>query len=452
MTCNDNSTEYCGGPNRLNVYKLDITVISTTASTSVGRATTTAPQSETETITATTTALDTTTATSPTAVASSSPTPTGPVVNPGQHGYSSIGCYTEATDARALANYVETDDKTVGDCLGACSTYQYVYAGLEYGGECWCGDSLGKGSIPASIEDCSMTCNGNSTEFCGGPNRLNVYKLTRLPMSTTTISSAATSAPSVPTPTGPAIKQHVRDYSFQGCFEEPVDARAIIEQMYADDSMSLEACADFCKGYTYFGTEYGRECYCGNVLNEGSKKAANQDDCSFPCAGNDKELCGAGSRLELYKVQKNATTSSSPSSSATTTPVEGTASKSSAAPTPTPTGPVIWQGNKNFTYYGCLSEPSAGKLMDNQAYNNDTAMTPQMCLLHCSEYKYAGVEYGQECWCGDSLNLAGWEGAVPGKNVTGSECDVVCPGNLTEYCGAGNRLQLYVKRTEFEVR
>ncbi|OTA08586.1 hypothetical protein A9Z42_0002750 [Trichoderma parareesei] len=452
MTCNDNLTEYCGGPNRLNVYKLDTSFISTTPSPSVGTATTTAPQSETATTIATTTALETTTATAPTTVASSSPTPTGPVVNPGQHGYSSIGCYTEATDARALANYVETDDKTVGDCLGACSTYHYVYAGLEYGGECWCGDSLGKGSIPASIEDCSMTCNGNLTEFCGGPNRLNVYKLTKSPMSTTTISSTATSAPSVPTPTGPAIKQHVRDYSFQGCWEEPVDARAIIEQMYADDSMSLEACADFCKGYTYFGTEYGRECYCGNILNERSKKAANQDDCSFPCAGNDKEFCGAGSRLELYKVQKNATTSSSPSGSAATTPVESTTSKSSAAPTPTPTGPVIWQGNKIFTYYGCLSEPSAGKLMDNQAYNNDTAMTPQMCLLHCSEYKYAGVEYGQECWCGDSLNLAGWEGAVPGKNVTSSECDVVCPGNSTEYCGAGNRLQLYVKRTGLEVR
>lgn len=448
MTCNDNSTEYCGGPNRLNVYKLDTAII-TTASISVSTATTTNPPEETLTTFATTTTLDTTTATAPITVSTGSPTPTGPVVNPGQHGYSSAGCYTEATDARALANYIETDKKTVGDCLETCSTSHYVYAGLEYGGECWCGDSLGKGSVPAPIEDCSMTCADKSTEVCGGSNRLNVYKMSKLPISTTTISSTATSAPSVPTPTGPAIKKYVRDYTFQGCWEEPLDARAIIEQMFADDSMTLETCADFCKEYTYFGAEYGRECYCGDVLNEGSKKAANQDDCSFPCAGNDGEFCGAGSRLELYRLRLNASTSSSPSSTVTS-PAETTTSKPLASPTPT--GPVIWQGNKNFTYYGCLSEPSAGKLMDNQVYNNDTTMTPHLCLFHCSEYKYAGVEYGQECWCGDSLNLSGWEGAVPGENVTSSGCNVLCPGNSTEYCGGGNRLQLYVKTTTFDAR
>lgn len=458
MTCNDNSTEYCGGPNRLNVYKLDTAAVSTTASTTIGTATITSPPVESTT----TSPPDESTTTSPsdesttaiattTSFSSGSPTPTGPVVNPGQDGYKSIGCYTEATDARALANFIETANQTVADCLHACKADDYTYAGLEYGGECWCDNSFGKGSIPAPIEDCSMTCNGNSTEFCGGPNRLNVYQLKKLVTTTSvpattvpaTTASATSSSTSIATPTGPAIKKSVRGYTYQGCWEEPPNDRAIIEQMYANDSMTLESCADFCKGFTYFGTEYGRECYCGNVLKEGSQKATNQDDCSFLCAGNDKEFCGAGSRLELYKLLSNATTTAS-SSGSSTAPIE----PSSTPTTPTAvTDPIIFQGNKNFTFYGCFSEPSAGKLMDNQAYNNDTTMTPQVCFSHCAQYKYAGVEYGQECWCGDTLNLAGWEDSTPGKNVTVDECNMLCPGNSTEYCGAGNRLQLYVKKT-----
>jgi hypothetical protein len=242
--------------------------------------------------------------------------------------------------------------------------------------------------------------------------------------------------------------------------------------------MTLESCAAFCSGFTYFGTEYGRECYCGNVLKQGAAKATNQDDCSFPCAGDGTEYCGAGSRLELYKLSSNATTATTASASSTSvTPqssgaattsgvatTSGTAITSVAATTsvattsaatsasPTPTGPIIFHGNKNFTYYGCLSEPSAGKLMDNQVYNNDTTMTPQVCLSHCEQYKYAGVEYGQECWCGNTLNLAGWADSTPGKNVSSTQCNIVCPGNSTEYCGAGNILQLYVRKTPVSKR
>ncbi|KAH6603806.1 wsc domain-containing [Trichoderma cornu-damae] len=462
MTCNDNSTEYCGGPNRLNVYKLDTAAVTSAASS-------TSPPGESTTTIASTASLS-----------SSSPTPTGPSVNPGLSGYSSIGCYTEATGARAFANFIGTTNKTVASCLEACKADGYVYAGLEYGGECWCDDSFGKGSVPAPMEDCSMTCNDDSTEFCGGPNRLNVYQLEKpvvtasvptasapLTVSGSPPTSPATTEPtSVATPTGPAVKITVRGYAFQGCWQEPPNDRAIIEQTYADDSMTLESCADFCKGFAYFGTEYGRECYCGNVLKQGSQRAANQDDCSFPCAGDVEEFCGAGSRLELYKLlSMNATAATSSTTrgnnDAATSAAEASSSSSpspTSSPTLTPsasptlTAPIIFHGDKNFTFYGCLAEPSAGKLMDSQVYNNDTTMTAQVCLSHCQQYKYAGVEYGQECWCGDALNLAGWADATPGRNVSSSECNLPCPGNATEYCGAGNRLQLYVKKTSFARR
>jgi hypothetical protein len=60
---------------------------------------------------------------------------TGPFVNPGVDGYTSIGCYTEATSGRALPQFYKTDLQTVKQCVDICSANNYFYAGLEYGGE-----------------------------------------------------------------------------------------------------------------------------------------------------------------------------------------------------------------------------------------------------------------------------------------------------------------------------
>lgn len=70
-------------------------------------------------------------------------------------------------------------------------------------------------------------------------------------------------------------------------------------------------------------------------------------------------------------------------------------------------------------------------------------MTIELCLSTCYDYKYAGVEYGRECWCGNTLNLVGNEGASPASNVTDESCGFLCPGNATEYCGAGGRMSLF---------
>ena len=44
--------------------------------------------------------------------------------------------------------------------------------------ECWCGDSLSSTGVEASAEtQCSMKCLGNSSELCGGMNRLTLVIL-----------------------------------------------------------------------------------------------------------------------------------------------------------------------------------------------------------------------------------------------------------------------------------
>ena len=41
-----------------------------------------------------------------------------------------------------------------------------------------CGTTIANGGAPTPPSNCSMVCSGNSSEFCGGPNRLNVYNYT----------------------------------------------------------------------------------------------------------------------------------------------------------------------------------------------------------------------------------------------------------------------------------
>ncbi|PQE27274.1 GPI anchored protein [Rutstroemia sp. NJR-2017a WRK4] len=92
-----------------------------------------------------------------------------------------LGCYTDSVAARSLP--VRTDVRggwqamTSELCQSACQAAGYTYAGTEYSGECYCANEIMNGSVPAPDGNalCNMTCYGNSTEICGGPNRLSLF-------------------------------------------------------------------------------------------------------------------------------------------------------------------------------------------------------------------------------------------------------------------------------------
>jgi hypothetical protein len=117
-------------------------------------------------------------------------------------------------------------------------------------------------------------------EICGAGLRLSTYALTN------------------PT-AGPSNPPTVGAYHYFGCQTEGTYSRALSEYATAYDTMTLESCAADCAGYTYFGTEYGRECYCGDYFNAGSVPAP-AGECDFMCAGDSMEYCGAGLRLTVY--------------------------------------------------------------------------------------------------------------------------------------------------------
>ena len=154
-----------------------------------------------------------------------------------------------------------------------------------------------------------MPCNGNPLEYCGGPNRLNMYtKLGGGQTSSTsatatlnaTISSATNSIPTASVTAaapshGPVHVPKVGNYAYAGCWNEsaagPSGIRTLTGAVFYDTTnMTVEECAKSCAGSPWFGIEYYHECYCGQSPSVGSAMV-DLGDCNFVCPGNSSEYC-----------------------------------------------------------------------------------------------------------------------------------------------------------------
>ncbi|PHH59323.1 hypothetical protein CDD81_3392 [Ophiocordyceps australis] len=219
---------------------------------------------------------------------------------------------------------------------------------------------------------------------------------------------STTSAPATPTPTATLThKATVAPYTLVGCWAEAKGTRALEQKATTSGSMSNEACAAFCAGYKYFGTEYGSECYCGSYVGETSA-AAPLAECNMPCGGDGYAYCGASNRLELY-MNANAT---------------------GGRPEQPPAAGA-------FHLVGCQSEGTGTRALADKVTAADD-MTNAKCAGLCAGYKFFGTEYGRECYCGNVLDASS-------KAAPASECRMLCSGSAAEYCGASNRLSVYTK-------
>ena len=52
-------------------------------------------------------------------------------------------------------------------------------------------------------------------------------------------------------------------------------------------------------GYTYAGMVDGDECFCGN---SGYDQFGLSTDCTTPCSGDSKVICGGDDSLSVYKI------------------------------------------------------------------------------------------------------------------------------------------------------
>ncbi|KAI3536302.1 hypothetical protein CSPX01_10931 [Colletotrichum filicis] len=311
--------------------------------------------------------------------------------------YTYLACYTDAVAGqRTLGGPAIADDTmTVQKCSSFCTKYSHF--GVEYGRECYCGNTIQSQALAVDRNECSFACSGNPLEVCGAGNRMDIY--TNLGFSS---------------PKPATLVDHV----YLGCFIDNGD-RVLPNKPFASDTMTAAFCAQHCQGYTYFGTQWSRECYCGNVAPQ---SAAPESECSFTCSGSDAELCGAGMRLSVYGPP---VVSSLPG----TTPSQGS--------TPSPVSPAAAATVSGYVYQGCYTDNLPQRVLTGDLVRDPT-MSLEKCASFCStsHYTYFGVEFTGECYCGMALDTA----SAKQSEVA---CAMKCGGDGTEICGDANRISVY---------
>jgi len=329
-------------------------------------------------------------------------------------GWAADGCYTDNVAARTLtsAGYTDTTNMTVENCVNFCNKQNYIYAGVEYGQECYCGNVISNGGTTASDSDCSFPCTGNANEICGAGSRLNLYKSSAMP------------------PPPPIIAPNYGPWVSLGCYSDNTATRTLTVGTAVHGGVSnnsVQSCADACfsSGYPLAGVEYSQECYCGSGFSNGGAPTP-AGDCSMVCSGNSSEFCGGPDRLNVYNYTgTNLPTTTNPGGGG-----GGGGGGSSVLP-------VLANLPSGWSYNACWVDNANGRVLQTELPDNQ-ALTVENCIASCSAqgFTLAGLEFSVQCFCGNNLV----NGAVIAPQ---GDCNMACSGSSTEACGGPNRLSVY---------
>ncbi|KAJ7611810.1 WSC domain-containing protein [Roridomyces roridus] len=100
-----------------------------------------------------------------------------------------------------------------------------------------------------------------------------------------------------------------------------------------------------------------------------------------------------------------------------------------------PSNPTLLPGN--WSLAGCYTDTSTARTLaaTNTVRSN---MTVESCIAFCTTagYTFAGVEFGQECYCDSTIQ-------IPGVKVPLTDCSQPCAGNPSEICGGSGFLTVF---------
>ncbi|XP_027718109.1 WSC domain-containing protein 2 [Vombatus ursinus] len=194
-----------------------------------------------------------------------------------------VGCYLDNPSRRALRGLSFFDYKkmTVFRCQDSCAERGYLYAGLEFGAECFCGHKI-QGEN-ASQAECNMECKGERSNICGGVNRLSIYRLELAQESARRYGSAI----------------------FRGCFHKPDNLSLALPVTAMMLNMSVDKCVDLCTEKEYpLAALGGKACHCG-FPNTRFRLHDQEDEqlCAQKCGGEEYESCGTINYFIVYQTQ-----------------------------------------------------------------------------------------------------------------------------------------------------
>ncbi|KDR77923.1 hypothetical protein GALMADRAFT_244894 [Galerina marginata CBS 339.88] len=191
-------------------------------------------------------------------------------------GWTPVGCFTDASQLRTLLGPSFTSSSmTPAACMDFCAPHGFGFAGVEYSRECYCDFVIQDFATPVSASDCNAPCAGDGTLTCGSANRISVF---------------ANEQSNV---VHPSNKPFVGAWQYKGCFTENVRGRNLERMVGISGPVTVETCTAACKSSNFLlaGLENAGECWCGNVMEEGTKTP--DADCGSACSGDPTEFCGS---------------------------------------------------------------------------------------------------------------------------------------------------------------
>ncbi|KAL2073759.1 hypothetical protein VTL71DRAFT_11085 [Oculimacula yallundae] len=105
---------------------------------------------------------------------------------------------------------------------------------------------------------------------------------------------------------------------------------------------------------------------------------------------------------------------------------------------PTSTAPVLGPSPAAWTNMGCYVEDAKLPILDiNFNPSGDASLSIPKCWQTCYQgfYKYAGVQNGNQCWCGSYIG-GEW-------TSNQADCNSPCTGNTTTFCGGPSLIQIF---------
>lgn len=121
--------------------------------------------------------------------------------------------------------------------------------------------------------------------------------------SPTSSKSSSTSSKSSPT-TAPSSSSLPPNWSYITCLTDAINPRTLPKlapYTINNTLVTSTSCANWCyqAGYSFGGTEYAGECWCGNNIPSGSNKL-DESKCNMTCKGDGSQKCGGSAALSLY--------------------------------------------------------------------------------------------------------------------------------------------------------
>lgn len=266
-------------------------------------------------------------------------------------------------------------DTPDGTCGGVDGYTCSAIFGHCCNGDGQCGSDLADCAVDTGCQPLFGCCDGN----CPGPNG------------------------------GPGPVPEFNDY---GCFEYPgltgsaLDGASTTSARY----MTQQTCAKFCitaGDFTYFPLDNGDTCRCDNDVPQANFWARSASLCNKACSGAPTQACGGDSNIGSFNLF-------------------GTP--------PTPPGAM-----GGYKYLGCYADLVEGLRALWEDGDVTQTMTVEACKALCIDdlgYRYFGVEWGVECYCGNRRDETS-------MLVEDYQCGMPCAGDANQICGDDQRLSLY---------